>query len=112
MDINSIRNVFPKDNAEWLNWISQGKHLYLDKQKIQELIDQQRTNLADVEYLDLDSVTKIVNEFKNPTIPEEKMKKNLQKHNILCKGRSTLMLTIQSRTSSKTRLHLNNGLRC
>ena len=76
LDINSIRNVFPKDNAEWLNWISQGKHLYLDKQKIQELIDQQRTNLADVEYLNLDLVTKIINEFENPTIPEEKNVEN------------------------------------
>ncbi|MBQ4377074.1 MAG: strawberry notch C-terminal domain-containing protein, partial [Bacteroidales bacterium] len=66
LEINSIRNVFPKDNAEWLNWITQGKALYIDKEKIQSLIDQQRTNLADVEYLDLDSVAKIVNNFKNP----------------------------------------------
>ena len=88
MDINSIRNVFPKDNAEWLNWISQGKHLYLDKHKIQELIDQQRTNLADVEYLDLDSVTKIVNEFKNPTIPEEKNEENSAKAQYSLQGNS------------------------
>ena len=25
LEINSVRNVFPKDNAEWLNWISQNK---------------------------------------------------------------------------------------
>ena len=67
LEINSVRNIFPKDNAEWLNWITQDKALYLDKAKIQTLIDQQRTNLADVEYLDLDSVTKIVNNFVNPT---------------------------------------------
>ncbi len=60
LEINSIRNVFPKDNAEWLNWISQGKSLYLDKEKVQTLIDQQRTNLADVEYLDLDSVANVL----------------------------------------------------
>ena len=41
LDVNSIRNVFPKDNAEWLNWISQNKALYLDKEKIKGLIDQQ-----------------------------------------------------------------------
>lgn len=71
LEINSIRNVFPKDNSEWLNWISQGKALYLDKEKIQTLIAQQRTNLADVEYLDLDSAAKIVENFENPK-PESK----------------------------------------
>ena len=73
LEINSIRNVFPKDNAEWLNWISQGKSLYLDKGKIQTLIDQQRTNLADVDYLDLDSVAKIIKDFENPSVSEEKL---------------------------------------
>ena len=66
LEINSTRNVFPKDNSEWLNWISQGKALYLDKEKIQTLIAQQRTNLADVEYLDLDSAAKVVENFENP----------------------------------------------
>lgn len=71
LEINSIRNVFPKDNSEWLNWISQGKALYLDKEKIQTLIAQQRTNLADVEYLDLDSAAKIVENFENPKSESE-----------------------------------------
>lgn len=71
LEINSIRNVFPKDNSEWLNRISQGKALYLDKEKIQTLIAQQRTNLADVEYLDLDSAAKVVENFENPK-PESK----------------------------------------
>ena len=71
LEINSIRNVFPKDNSEWLNLISQGKALYLDKEKIQTLIAQQRTNLADVEYLDLDSAAKVVENFENPK-PESK----------------------------------------
>lgn len=68
LEINSIRNVFPKKNAEWLNWISQGKALYIDKEKVQNLIDQQRTILADVDYLDLDSAAKILKDFQNPTI--------------------------------------------
>lgn len=68
LEINSIRNVFPKKNAEWLNWISQGKALYIDKEKVQNLIDQQRTILADVDYLDLDSVANILKDFENPTI--------------------------------------------
>ena len=73
LEINSVRNVFPKDNAEWLNWITQGKALYIDKTKIQTLIDQQRTILADVEYLDLDSVTKVVESFVNPSEDIEKV---------------------------------------
>lgn len=72
LEINSIRNVFPKDNAEWLNWINQGKLLYVDKEKIQTLIDQQRTNLADVEYLDLDSATKVIESFENPKLSSPK----------------------------------------
>lgn len=73
LEINSIRNVFPKKNSEWLNWISQGKALYLDKEKIQALIDQQRTILADVDYLDLDSVAKIVENFDNPVKNNENL---------------------------------------
>lgn len=73
LEINSIRNVFPKNNSEWLNWISQGKALYLDKEKIQALIDQQRTILADVDYLDLDSVAKIVDNFDNPVKNNENL---------------------------------------
>ena len=69
---NDIRGIFPKDNAEWLNWISQGKADYLNKEKIQTLINQQRINLAEVEYLDLDSVAKIVKAFENPSIDSMK----------------------------------------
>lgn len=73
LEINSIRNVFPKKNSEWINWISQGKALYMDKEKIQTFIDQQRTNLADVDYLDLDSVAKVVENFENPNVPGGKV---------------------------------------
>ena len=71
LEINSIRNVFPKNNSEWLNWIAQGKALFLDKEKIQTLIDQQRTILADVTYLDLDSVAKVVKDFVNSKVSDE-----------------------------------------
>lgn len=64
--VNSICELYPKNTHEWLTWIQNGKPLYLDKEKIQKLIDQQRTNLADVTYLDLDSVSNIVENFKNP----------------------------------------------
>jgi hypothetical protein len=36
------------------------------------MIDKQRTNLADVEYLDLDDVAKIINDFENPVIENVK----------------------------------------
>ena len=45
--------------------------MYRDKEKIQALIDQQRKTLADVEYLDLDSVAKLVSDFENPKLSEE-----------------------------------------
>ena len=47
--------------------------MYLDKEKIQALIDQQRTILADVDYLDLDSVAKIVENFDNPVKNDENL---------------------------------------
>ena len=71
VEINDIRGLFPRDTKDWLNWILQGKMLYVDKMKIQTLIDQQRTNLAEVEYLDLDSIANIVENFENPKTPEE-----------------------------------------
>lgn len=64
--VSSIRGLFNKNNSEWLNWIAQGKALYMDKQKIQVLIDQQRTNLADVAYLDLNLVESLIKTFENP----------------------------------------------
>ncbi|MDO5035841.1 MAG: hypothetical protein Q4D93_02650 [Porphyromonas sp.] len=64
--VNSIRGLFPKDTAEWLNWITQDKALYLDKEKVLNQINQRRINLAEVEYLDLGLATKVVKEFDNP----------------------------------------------
>ena len=73
LEINSVRNVFPKDNAEWLNWISQNKLLYADKEKIQALIDKQQTNLADVNYLNLDHMAKKVKDFEDPKLFDGKI---------------------------------------
>ena len=76
IEVSSIRGIFPKTNAKWLNWIVQGNADYLNKEKIQALIDKQRTNLADVEYLDMDSVAKVVEKFENPSVDEEKNSPN------------------------------------
>lgn len=80
--VSDIRGLYPKDNAEWLNWISQGKALYIDKNKIQTLISQQRRTLAEVDYLDLNSITKIVEDFENPTLPEDEDNTRFRKEQI------------------------------
>ncbi len=73
--VSDIRGLYPKDNAEWLNWIVQGKALYIDKTRIQILINQQRRTLAEVEYLNLDSTAKIIKNFINPSFSEENFSK-------------------------------------
>ncbi len=77
--VNSIRGLYPKDLHEWLTWIQDGKSLYLNKEKIQNLINQQRRNLADVEYINLDSINNIIESFKNPSLETEKNQKNIRK---------------------------------
>lgn len=76
--VNSIRGLYPKDTHEWLNWIQQGKALYLNKEKIQRVIAQQRRNPADVSYLDLDSVEKIVQDFQNVKSEEGEKSEKVQ----------------------------------
>jgi len=73
MVVSDIRGLYPKDNAEWLNWITQGKLLYADQEKIQNLIAQQRRTLAEVSYLDLNSVAKLLKDFENPKLSAEKL---------------------------------------
>ena len=69
LEINSIRNVFPKDNNEWLNWIQEKKALRIDaKEKIQAVIDALRINPVDYSYLDLNLISKIVKDFKSPRL--------------------------------------------
>ncbi len=80
IDVNSIRGLFPKNNARWLNWIGktekngEEKTLCLDKEKVQTLINQQRTNLADVEYLNLDYVESVVEDFENVNIDDDNIR--------------------------------------
>lgn len=70
IEVNDVRGLFPKDTAKWLNWITQGKAIYLNKEIIQTKITQQRTNLAEVGHLNLDDVAKVIKEFENPNIEE------------------------------------------
>ena len=71
IEVNSIRGLFPKHTHGWLLWIQQGKALYLNKEAIQDKIEQWRTNLANVPYLNLDSITKVVETFDNPRLVSE-----------------------------------------
>lgn len=69
LEINSVRNVFPKDNHEWINWINQGKLLRVDEpKKNQDIIDKLRINPVAFGYVDLDFATKILKEFRNPKL--------------------------------------------
>ena len=70
--VNSIRGLFAKETAFWLRWIEQGKTLYIDKEKVQKLIAQQRTNFADVNNLDLNSINNIIQNFENPSLSAKK----------------------------------------
>ena len=74
--VNSIRGLYPKDTHEWLTWIQKNKALYLNKEKIQALIAQQQTNPADVNYLDLDLISKIVRDFQNASGEFENSSRN------------------------------------
>lgn len=78
INVNSIRGLFPKDTANWLNWIQQGKALYLDKERVQNRIAQQRTNSADVSYPDLNSIENIVRNFRNVKGNSEEISLSIQ----------------------------------
>lgn len=56
-------------------WIKNGEALYLNKEKVQNLITQQRTNLAEVSNLDLNSVNNIIQNFENPSLSEKNPEK-------------------------------------
>ena len=73
LEINSVRNVFPKNYHDWVHWILQGKALRIDgKKEIQAILDALRINPVDyINENDLDSAAKIVNDFQNPSLPSE-----------------------------------------
>ena len=46
--------------------------MYLNKEKVQNLIAQQQTNFAEVNNLDLNSIDNIIQNFKNPSLSVKK----------------------------------------
>ena len=78
----------PYDKGTTLFIISRGTNrenpltpLMLDKGKIQTLISQQRTILADVDYLNLDSIANVVRNFENPKQNDENQQ-NAEKYSL------------------------------
>lgn len=82
LEVNSIRNVFPKNGASIVKWINQGKLTNVDKEKLLHFLDQQRTNLADVAFVlpdeqvkqgsaEVSTATNIVENFENPKLAGE-----------------------------------------
>ena len=51
LEVNSVRNVFPKNNDSIVRWILDGKLTNADKEKLLNFLDQQRTNYADVAFV-------------------------------------------------------------
>ena len=107
INVNSIRGLFPKDTANWLNWIQQGKALYLDKERVQNRIAQQRTNSADVSYLDLNSIENIVRDFRKVKGGTENIPLSIQSPDI--SETVTRGLKWLSRTLKYSRMKDSNG---
>ena len=51
LEINIIRNVFPKETYSIIHWINNDRGLYFDKERLLSYLDQQRTNHADVAFV-------------------------------------------------------------
>ena len=68
--INSIRSVHYKKNSSILNWLDTELHNYLDKKRMIEWLNKQRSNSADVRQ-SFNHYANIINTFKNPSIYPE-----------------------------------------
>ena len=76
LEYNSVRNVFPKNFHDRIHWINQGKLLRADgKKEIEAIIDALRINPVDhITIDDLNDAAKILNNFENPKLSEEKLR--------------------------------------
>lgn len=84
LEVNSIRNVFPKNSESIVRWILDGKLTNANRKELLAFLDQQRTNLADVAFVlpaeqakqgiqeVLETAAKVVKEFENPNVSGEK----------------------------------------
>ena len=65
ISVSDVRGIFDKETPSWMNWITQGKMIYGNKEKIQSVIAEQRTTLAEVNYLKLDSINNVLEKYPN-----------------------------------------------
>lgn len=59
LKINDVKGLFPKSTSNWLRWIADKKDLYLDRKKIQALVEARQTNPDSQPLLDLDLIAKV-----------------------------------------------------
>ncbi len=87
LEVNRIRSLYPKDSVQGIvDWINAGNLLkYADKNKALEWIGKQQSNSADVTNTikNLDVAAKVLQNFENPTIIEQKNEKNLKEHRLV-----------------------------
>ena len=87
LEVNRIRSLYPKDSVQGIvDWINAGNLLkYADKNKALEWIGKQQSNSADVTNTikNLDVAAKVLQNFENPTINEQKNEKNLKEHRLV-----------------------------
>ena len=65
--------VDKQKSLEWLRSVKSKSQANTIQDLNSDKIDQQRMNLADVDYLDLDDVAKIVENFENPPVEDEEL---------------------------------------
>lgn len=68
LEVNDIRNVFPKDTYEWVYWINQGKGLYFNKEKVLSFLTNSR-HPADVVFGFPDNPVQQEHSKLNPSRP-------------------------------------------
>ena len=59
--VNDIKGLFYKSTTGWLRWIKEGKALYVNNEKVQEIIETRRTNPASQSQSFLNSATNVTN---------------------------------------------------
>ena len=87
LEVNRIRSLYSKDSVRGIvDWINAGNLLkYADKNKALEWIGKQQSNSAEVTNTikNLDVAAKVLQNFENPTIIEQKNEKNLKEHRLV-----------------------------
>ena len=65
IEVNDIRSVYPKNNNQIANWVTEGLLEYADKKRMVEWLSKQRYNSAEVRKL-FNHATNIIQNFDNP----------------------------------------------